>query len=118
MAGQRRPITRTTPSIGAIGIAMALVLAGLILGALAMLFAQAGEADVASVLGSRYVRRVLQFTVTQACLSTALSVVFGLLVARAFARAADFPGRRALLGLMSLPIVVPSLVAVFGIIAF
>jgi thiamine transport system permease protein len=39
------------------------------------------------------------------------------LVARAFARETSFPGRRALLGLMSLPIVLPSLVAVFGIIA-
>src|SRR6185295_3776875 len=46
-----------------------------------------------------------------------LSMVFGMLVARAFARETGFPGRRALLGLMSLPIVLPSLVAVVGIIA-
>jgi ABC-type Fe3+ transport system permease subunit len=71
---------------------------------------------ISALLGSAYVWRILRFTLLQACLSTLLSAVFGVLVARAFARETSFPGRRALLGLMSLPIVLPSLVAVFGII--
>jgi thiamine transport system permease protein len=109
---QKPPLTADT-----IGLGAALGLAGLVGAALLMLFAQAGDANVGAVLGSAYVRRILRFTLLQACLSTLLSVFFGVLVARAFAHHADFPGRRALLGLMSLPIVLPSLVAVFGIIA-
>ncbi|HWA47254.1 MAG TPA: thiamine/thiamine pyrophosphate ABC transporter permease [Dongiaceae bacterium] len=85
--------------------------------ALAMLFAQAGSADIAALLQSVYLRRVLQFTLLQAGLSTLISVGIGVAVARAFAREGDFPLRRALLGLMSLPIVLPSLVAVFGIVS-
>lgn len=100
-----------------IGTGAALLLTVLVAAALLMLFAQAGETDVAALLASRYVRRILGFTLLQAGLSTLLSVAGGMLVARAFAREARFPGRRALLGLMSLPIVLPSLVAVFGIVA-
>ena len=106
-----------TISVGALGVAVALLLTALIAAALLMLFGQAGEAEVGAVLGSRYAWNILRFTLLQACLSTLLSVLGGMLVARAFAREAHFPGRRALLGLMSLPIVLPSLVAVFGIIA-
>jgi len=113
MAQQRRPI------VGAdkLGVSVALLLAILVGAALLMLFAQAGEAEIGPLLGSAYVWHILRFTLMQACLSTLLSAAFGVLVARAFAREAGFPGRRALLGLMSLPIVLPSLVAVFGIIA-
>src|SRR4029450_13713688 len=113
MAEQRRPIVRAD----AIGLSTALLLTGLVGTALLMLFAQAGEAEIGTLLGSAYVWRILRFTLLQACLSTLLSAMFGVLVARAFARETSFPGRRALLGLMSLPIVLPSLVAVFGIIA-
>ncbi|HKP27107.1 MAG TPA: thiamine/thiamine pyrophosphate ABC transporter permease [Dongiaceae bacterium] len=109
---------RTPPLTGdAVGLCVALLLTILVGAALLMLFAQAGNADIGALLGSAYVWRILRFTLMQACLSTLLSVVFGMLVARAFARETSFPGRRALLGLMSLPIVLPSLVAVFGIIA-
>jgi thiamine transport system permease protein len=112
-------IARNGPplSADAIGLCVALLLILLVGAALLMLFAQAGGAEIGALLGSAYVGRVLRFTLLQACLSTLLSAAFGVLVARAFAREADFPGRRALLGLMSLPIVLPSLVAVFGIIA-
>jgi len=113
MAEQRRPVIRAD----AIGLSVALLLTILVGAALLMLFAQAGTAEAGALLGSAYVWRILRFTLIQACISTLLSVVFGVLVARAFARETSFPGRRALLGLMSLPIVLPSLVAVFGIIA-
>lgn len=98
-------------------MSIALLLAVLVGAALLMLFAQAGEARIGALLGSAYVWRILRFTLIQASLSTLLSAGFGVLVARAFARETNFPGRRVLLGLMSLPIVLPSLVAVFGIIA-
>jgi thiamine transport system permease protein len=113
MAEQRRPIVGDS----SLGTGVALLLTVLVAAALLMLFAQAGEAEIGTLLGSVYVRHILRFTLLQACLSTLLSVAFGVLVARAFAREASFPGRRALLGLMSLPIVLPSLVAVFGIVA-
>ncbi|MEZ5833620.1 MAG: thiamine/thiamine pyrophosphate ABC transporter permease [Dongiaceae bacterium] len=118
MAEQRRPIAGT-PIRGAdaLGMGIALLLTLLVGAALLMLFVQVGETSIGALLGSAYVRHILRFTLLQACLSTLLSVAFGILVARAFAREASFPGRRALLGLMSLPIVLPSLVAVFGIIA-
>src|SRR5262245_31962165 len=113
MAEQRRAII----SANRLGLGVALLLTLLVGAALLMLLAQAGEAEIGALLGSPYVRHILRFTLTQALLSTFLSAAFGVLVARAFAREAGFPGRRALLGLMSLPIVLPSLVAVFGIIA-
>ena len=108
---------RAGPTADAIGLSVALLLTALVGAALLMLFAQAGEGDIGALLGSAYVRHILRFTLIQATLSTLLSVALGMLVARAFARETGFPGRRALLGLMSLPIVLPSLVAVFGIIA-
>jgi thiamine transport system permease protein len=117
MRGQVVPARRPTLTVDALGMSVALLLAILVGAALLMLFAQAGEAEIGALLGSAYVRHILRFTLIQACLSTLLSAAFGVLVARAFAREASFPGRRALLGLMSLPIVLPSLVAVFGIIA-
>ncbi len=100
-----------------ISLAVAVLLTGCVGFALAMLFAQAGGADLAGVLASAYPRRVLQFTLLQAGLSTLVSVGLGVAVARAFAQEAALPGRRLLLGLMSLPIVLPSLVAVFGIVS-
>jgi thiamine transport system permease protein len=117
MLGQIVPAQRPPLTSDTIGLGAALLLAGLVGAALLMLFAQAGDANVGAVLGSAYVWRILRFTVLQACLSTLLSAGFGVLVARAFAHETEFPGRRAVLGLMSLPIVLPSLVAVFGIIA-
>ncbi|HET6621366.1 MAG TPA: hypothetical protein VFG64_15635, partial [Dongiaceae bacterium] len=111
------PARRPPLSADWLGLGVAVLLVGLIGAALLMLFVQAGGAEIGTLLGSAYVRRVLRFTLVQALLSTLLSAVLGVLVARAFAREGDFPGRRALLGLMSLPIVLPSLVAVFGIIA-
>lgn len=111
------PARRPAHSADALGLSVALLLILLVGAALLMLFAQAGDAEIGALLGSAYVRRILRFTLAQSVLSTVLSVGFGVLVARAFARETNFPGRGALLGLMSLPIVLPSLVAVFGIIA-
>jgi thiamine transport system permease protein len=101
----------------AASLSVAVLLIAGIGAALLMLFAQAGSADIGGMLQSAYLRRVLAFTLLQAGLSTLLSILGGVAVARAFAREAAFPGRRALLALMSLPIVLPSLVAVFGIVS-
>lgn len=77
----------------------------------------AGELDPASVLNNRYLRGVVQFTVWQALLSVTLSLTLALPVARALARHRRFPGRSLLLRLMELSLVLPTIVAVSGIIS-
>lgn len=62
-----------------------------------------------------YVLRVLIFTVTQAGLSTLLSLVIGLPVARALARQ-QFKGRALIVRLLNLPLALPAIVVIIGII--
>ncbi len=64
-----------------------------------------------------YIGRVVLFTLWQASLSALLAVGLAIPVARALARRAAFPGREALLRLFGLPLVIPVIVAVLGIIA-
>jgi thiamine transport system permease protein len=66
---------------------------------------------------SAYIRRVVFFSLWQALLSALLSVIPAILVARAFAQHGDFPFRSLLLRLFGLPLVVPSVVAVMGIVS-
>ncbi len=66
---------------------------------------------------SKYIRRVLVFSLWQALLSSFLSVVLALLVARALAHRGDFMLRNLLLKFFGLPLVVPSVVAVMGIVS-
>ncbi len=76
--------------------------------------ARAGEESGASLIDG-YVLQVAAFTFLQAVLSAILSLVPGIVVARAFARRTRFPGRRLLLRLFALPLVLPVIVAIFGI---
>ncbi len=66
---------------------------------------------------SNYLRRILFFSLWQAFLSAGLSIVLALLVARALAHQGHFPFRSLLLKLFGLPLVVPSIVAVMGIVS-
>ena len=66
---------------------------------------------------SAYIRRVLFFSLWQAVLSTLCSVVPAILVARAFALQPAFPLRGVLLRLFALPLVVPAVVAVMGVVS-
>ena len=63
-----------------------------------------------------YVFRVLRFTLLQAGLSTILSLALGLPLARALARQSAFPGRALLLRLLNLPLALPAIVVIIGII--
>ena len=63
-----------------------------------------------------YVWRVTRFTLLQAGLSTLLSVLPAIIVARAFARR-QFTGRSFLLSLFAVPQSLPVIVAVFGLTA-
>ena len=86
-------------------------------GAVTALLGEAGQIDLPAVLSDPYIRRVTLFTLWQALLSTLLSVGLAIPVARAFARRGAFPGRGLLLRLFSLSLVIPSIVAIFGIVA-
>ncbi len=64
-----------------------------------------------------YVLGVLRFTALQAFLSAVLSLALAVPAARAMARRQVFPGRSLLLRLLGLPMVVPTVVGVLGIVA-
>ncbi len=64
-----------------------------------------------------YLRQVIYFSLLQATLSTLLSLGLGVLVARAFARYGQFPFRSIILSLFGLPLVIPAVVAVLGIVS-
>ncbi len=79
--------------------------------------AAAGPRLAPAALLDPYLARALRFTVMQAGLSTLLALAFAVPVARALARRARFPGRRLFVDLLGLPLVLPAIVAVFGIAA-
>jgi thiamine transport system permease protein len=63
-----------------------------------------------------YIIRVLSFTLLQAGLSTLLSLALGLPLARALSRQQSFPGRGLVLRLLNLPLALPAIVVIIGII--
>lgn len=91
-----------------------IILAALLLGVapLLVLLAQSGGA----IHFDSTILSVLAFTLKQAVLSTLLSIIPGLVVARALARQ-NFAGKKLLLTLFALPMAVPAIVAVLGVTA-
>ncbi|MCK0126622.1 thiamine/thiamine pyrophosphate ABC transporter permease ThiP [Gelidibacter sp. F2691] len=108
MARRVHQINRTTIlGVFALGVVVCLTLGTLI--AVAMRAeggAGLGPADWAA----------LRFTLWQALLSAALSVIFAIPVARALARR-NFPGRSFLITLLGAPFILPVIVAILGLIA-
>jgi thiamine transport system permease protein len=97
------------------GVALALVTA-VVGGALLALGLAAPGLALADNLADAYLWRVVWFTLLQATLSTLISVALAIPVARALARR-RFPGRGFLLRLFALSLVIPTIVAIFGIVA-
>ncbi|MBX2885996.1 MAG: thiamine/thiamine pyrophosphate ABC transporter permease [Granulosicoccus sp.] len=64
-----------------------------------------------------YLRRVIRFSLVQAFLSTVLAVGLAIPVSLALARRSRFRGRALLLNLFSVALVIPTVLAVFGIVA-
>ncbi len=62
-----------------------------------------------------YLFRIARFTVWQAALSTLLSIVPAMLLARALSRHPDFFGRAFILKLFALPLALPAIVAALGL---
>ncbi|SKA46651.1 thiamine/thiamine pyrophosphate ABC transporter permease [Enterovibrio nigricans] len=98
------------------GVVSASIIAVLIGTALFSLVMQAPTLDVLSLWHDPYLQHVTLFSIKQAFLSTLLSVGLAIPVAHALSRR-TFPGKKLLLRLFSMTLVLPVLVGVFGILA-
>ncbi|MGN6465624.1 MAG: thiamine/thiamine pyrophosphate ABC transporter permease [Rhizobiaceae bacterium] len=100
---------------GMLALAAVTLVAG---GAFAGLVFQAGS-DWSGALAAfdLYLLRVARFTLWQALLSTILSVVPAIFVARAFSRHPAFHGRALMLRLFAVPLALPAIVAALGVLA-
>jgi len=109
----------TTSSKGALlaaSPALAAILVAIAVGLLPVATIGIGEGLLTGHIVDAYVLRILWFTLLQAGLSTLLSIAFALPVALALARL-DFPGRNFLLRLFALPLALPAIVVILGIVA-
>lgn len=93
------------------------VIAALTLLPLATLLLEAGAVSWQAVLAEPYTQRVIRFSLYQALLSTLLSLGLALPVALALAHTPRFRGRTFIIGLFSLSLVIPAIVAIYGIVA-
>jgi len=78
---------------------------------------QAGAIDWNAVFSDIYTQRVILFSLKQATLSTLLSVVCALPLALAIAHKPKFWGRAVMVNIFSLSLVIPTIVAIYGIVA-
>ena len=97
-------------------IALLLIVAVALLPLAAML-REAGSIDWPDVLGNTYLQRVIRFSVFQASLSTLLALVTAIPVALALSHKPVFPGRSTVIAVFSLSLVIPTIVAIYGIVA-
>src|SRR5690242_1018234 len=100
-----------------LGLILAAVIVAAILGDYAALLSGATATDMTSLAGDTYLHRVIAFTFLQATLSALLSIAAAILAARALARQDRFPGRNLILQFCALPMVIPSVAAIFGVVA-
>jgi len=99
------------------GLAIASALIVLAMAGLGALVWEASLPNLSELWRNRYLRTVVTFTVWQAFLSVVLSLLVAIPIARILARQPVFPGRSALLRLMELSLVLPSIVAVSGLVS-
>ncbi len=105
--------SRITAGIIALA-AIALLIGGAFLG---LIVEGANNTSGAIAAFDPYLFRVARFTLWQALLSTALSIIPAIFVARALSRHPDFPGRGLILRLFAVPLALPAIVAALGILA-
>lgn len=113
MRPTRKTDTRVLAGIVALG-AISLLIGGAFVGLVAE-----GARDLSGAYTAfdGYLLRVARFTLWQAVLSTLLSVLPALFVARALARHPRFFGRDLILQLFAVPLALPAIVAALGILA-
>ena len=99
---------------GCIALVVLMLMTGLPLIALVL---SANDVSPLSILENAYFRRVIAFSFYQALLSALLSVGLAIPLALALSREQFFVGRQLLINLFSLSLVIPTLVAIFGIVA-
>jgi thiamine transport system permease protein len=104
---------RITAGIAALGV-ITVLLGGAFLG---LLVEAATNWSGAAAAFDGYMARVVRFTLWQAVLSTTLSVLPAIFVARALSRHPDFPGRGMILRLFAIPLALPAIVAALGVLA-
>jgi len=84
--------------------------------AVVALLSRAGDVPLGALLADPYLWRVTRFTLVQAGLSAALSLLAAVPVALALSGGRTFPGRAFALRVFALPLGLPALVAVLGIV--
>ena len=77
----------------------------------------AGNIPWSEILGSQYFQRVIKFSFYQATLSTLISISLAIPLAVALSHHRHFPGRRILTTAFSLSLIIPSIIAIYGIVA-
>ncbi len=97
------------------GLSFSLIVIAIAVGLIPVIAIGFGQGYDLSRLFDAYFVRVLIFTVVQATLSTILSIFFAIPVARTLARR-QFPGRGLVLRLFALPLALPAIVAILGIV--
>ncbi|WP_105745274.1 thiamine/thiamine pyrophosphate ABC transporter permease ThiP [Cronobacter dublinensis] len=98
------------------GLIAALLMAAVALAAFAALWTHAPHTDARALLNDSYLWHVVRFSFWQAFLSALISVVPAIPLARALYRR-RFPGRRTLLRLCAMTLILPVLVAIFGLLS-
>ena len=111
MLGRRQRLT------GFLGGAFSLVAIGIFVGvAILALLHYGGEGGLTVLFSDPLLLSVLRFTLLQAALSTALSVILAIPVARSLARQTRFLGRMWVIRLMAVPMGLPVLIGALGLI--
>ncbi len=100
-----------------LGLLLAALIAAAIVGDYVLLLWGATAADLHDLAADTYLRRVVGFTLMQATLSALLAIAAAIPATRALARQTNFPGRRLILQFCALPMVMPAVAAIFGIVA-
>ncbi len=98
--------------------AVALILLALLVGLpLIALIVSTSDLNLQTTLNNTYYKRVIWFSFYQALISAVLSVGLAIPLAQALSREQKFLGRQMLINLFSLSLVIPTIVAIFGIVA-
>ena len=100
-----------------LGLLIAALITAAILADYATLLWGATATDLQDIATDTYLRRVIGFTFLQAALSAVIAIAVAIPTARALARQSDFPGRGLILQFCALPMVMPAVAAIFGIVA-